>query len=184
MGFFGGIGKAIKGVGRGVGKVAGKIGNVARKIPIVGNAVATPFSLAEGVGRLVGGQNSGAAFKNFGLGALETAAIVGGAGLGGVGPAASLGSKFGTAGAASKLLHSPVAGKIGAFVKKQHPLDVAQLALSGVGTVQGAQRAGAADQLRSQAFAGLDPNATIDLSGQLPQPYRRKAPLKQIAREY
>lgn len=83
----------------------------------------------------------------------------------------------------SRAINSPVAGKIGQFVTK-HPLDAAQLALAGVGTVQGAQRAGAADELRSQAFAGLDPNATIDLSGQLPTPYRRKAPLRQIAGGY
>lgn len=78
--------------------------------------------------------------------------------------------------------------KIGTYVRK-HPLDAAQMALAGVGTVQGAQRAGKADQMRSDAFAHLDTNPTIDLGALQTDPYspykrKRTAPLASMAGGY
>lgn len=77
-------------------------------------------------------------------------ALIGGApnAAGAAGTAAAAGG-----GGGSGLLHGALdwAGK--------HPLDAAQLALAGVGTIQGAQRAGQADELRRGALASVDPNA-------------------------
>lgn len=87
-------------------------------------------------------------------------------------------SKAGGVGKVKSLINSGPGKAVTTYIRK-HPLDAAQIALAGAGTVQGAQRGGQADRLRSDALAGLDVNPTIDLGELGPDaysPYARKLP--------
>lgn len=92
------------------------------------------------------------------LGGRGVKALIGGAGKPGVTDAVS--GAAGAAGAGGGGGGNLIDRAIGWAGK--HPLDAAQIALAGIGTVQGAQRAGQADQLRRRALSSVDPNAPFN----------------------
>lgn len=166
-----------KGVVKGIGKVLGApvkaVAGVANKIPIVKGLVGKPLSH-------IGGALAGD--EPFLKGLVSGGApLLLGAGTFGLGPAAGLLSKAGglIGGKAGQTLASTIGSKIplstivkgGVDFVKRRPLDAAQMALAGLNTVQGAQRAGTADALRSRALGRLDETSTPDLSGVFGDPY-------------
>lgn len=174
--------------------VLGKIGKVVEKVapiaalaipglgPVASAAIAAGGSAA---GRLAQGKSVNVGSELLtGAGAYAGNKLLKGQGvkalIGNPGAAAP------AAGAAGAIPGAPAAG--GNILDRalgwagKHPLDAAQLALAGVGTLQGAQRAGQADTMRSGALASVDPNAhaaglpsTVDPSNPYgaPVPYNR-----------
>lgn len=173
--------------------VIGKIGKVVSTVaPIAALAIPGLGPLAA-AGIAAGGRAAGRALqgKSFDLGDTLKSGAVGGAGnlaLGGQGvnrvrsliggaPAAA-----GTAAAAGG--GKGILGGITDYVT-HHPLDAAQIALAGYGTVAGAKSAGQADQLRQRALNSVNPNATIDfgLPGADPfDPYSQQQPSNRARR--
>jgi hypothetical protein len=193
--------------------VAGK-GAFLREIGKAGKEVAPVTALVPGVGPLAAGAlGAGGEYLDKGrraklvdvakAGALPAAAAyaLGGQGYKGIpgafGKVKGLVSKAGSSvlgiggggapgadGESADGVGQSVLGKVGSWIG-HHPLDAAQLALSGVGTVQGAQRAGQADALRSRAMASVDPNAPFNagLPGADPfDPYGATTPYPNRAR--
>jgi hypothetical protein len=160
------------------GKFSGVLGKIGKVVSTV-----APYALplipglgpvAAGLLSATAGKLSGKSLKSSllqGAGSAAGSALLGGKGVKGLvglpgkvshfltgpGAAATTAAQAATSGSGKGII-----GRIGDFVG-QHPLDAAQIALAGYGTLEGAKSAGQADALRTGSLNRLNTNPTVDL---------------------